>query len=291
MKNIRQLRFSLFYFKILIPLCIIVLSICACSHSVTNSNGSFTYPYGVFLGAEPEDIKYMEAYETVVVEGQAFSKKDVARLKEAGHTVLSYINVGSIEEYRPYYDDYSQYALDVYENWEDERWVDVTAPEWQDFVVNELAAELRDKGFDGLFVDNLDVYYHYPSEESFEAITIILRSFKSLGFYVSINGGDVYVTECLERFDSARDIFDAVNQETVFTKIVWDKKDKFDKQSGSEREYFQEYLEMVHEKGVDVYLLEYSKDKKMEKKVREYCDEKGYRYYVSRTLNLDVVKS
>lgn len=256
-----------------------------------SKSGTFPSPYGVFLGADPEDIKYMDAYETVVVEGQAFSKKDVSKLKEAGHTVLSYINVGSIEEYRPYYDDYSQYALDVYENWEDERWVDVTAPEWQDFVVNELAADLRDKGFDGLFVDNLDVYFHYPSEESFEAITSILRSFKSLGFYVSINGGDVYVTECLERYDSARDIFDAVNQETVFTKIIWDKKDKFDKQSGSEREYFQEYLEMVHETGVDVYLLEYSKDKKMEKKVREYCDEKGYRYYVSRTLNLDVVKS
>lgn len=273
-------------------ICLLVISILftGCSGIVSRGD-SFTYPYGVFLGAEPEDIKYMEAYDTVVVEGQAFSKKDVSRLKEAGHTVLSYINVGSIEEYRPYYDDYSQYALDVYENWEDERWVDVTAPEWQDFVVNELAAELRDKGFDGLFVDNLDVYFHHPSEESFEAITSILRSFKSLGFYVSINGGDVYVTECLERYDSARDIFDAVNQETVFTKIIWDKKDKFDKQSGSEREYFQEYLEMVHEKGVDVYLLEYSKDKKMEKKVREYCDEKGYRYYVSRTLNLEVVKS
>ena len=276
--------------RLLICLLVISILVTGCTGAVSRG-GSFTYDYGVFLGAEPEDIEYMKSYETVVVEGQAFSKKDVSRLKEAGHTVLSYINVGSIEEYRPYYDDYSQYALDVYENWEDERWVDVTAPEWQDFVVNELAAELRDKGFDGLFVDNLDVYYHYPSEESFEAITSILRSFKSLGFYVSINGGDVYVTECLERYDSARDIFDAVNQETVFTKIIWDKKDKFDKQSGSEREYFQEYLEMVHEKGVDVYLLEYSKDKKMEKKVREYCDEKGYRYYVSRTLNLEVVKS
>ena len=99
------------------------------------------------------------------------------------------------------------------------------------------------------------------------------------------------MTEYLERFGSADGVFDAVNQETVFTKIIWDKKDKFDKQSGAEREYFQKYLEMVHETGVDVYLLEYSKDKKMEKKVREYCDKKGYRYYVSRTLNLEVVKS
>ena len=206
------------------------------------SNNSFRFNYGVFLGASPEDLEYMKSYETIVIDGQLFSRADVSELKEAGHTVLSYINVGSIEEYRPYYDEYSEYTLDVYENWEDERWVDVTAPEWQWFVVHELAEDIRKKGFDGVFVDNLDVYYHYPSEEAFKAITGMLIAFKDLGFYVSINGGDVFVTEYLERFGSADGVFDAVNQETVFTKIIWDKKDKFDKQSGSEREYFQEYL-------------------------------------------------
>ena len=183
--------------------------------------------------------------------------------------------------------EYSEYTLDVYENWEDERWVDVTAPEWQWFVVHELAEDIRKKGFDGVFVDNLDVYYHYPSEEAFKAITGMLIAFKDLGFYVSINGGDVFVTEYLERFGSADWVFDAVNQETVFSKIIWDEKDKFDEQDSAEREYFQEYLEMVHEKGIDVYLLEYTKDKRLTRKIRKYCKEKGYRYYVSGTLNLD----
>lgn len=252
-----------------------------------SKSGTFLSPYGVFLGASPEDIKNMESYETIVIDGQLFSWADVSELKEAGHTVLSYINVGSIEEYRPYYDEYSEYTLDVYENWEDERWVDVTAPEWQWFVVHELAEDIRKKGFDGVFVDNLDVYYHYPSEEAFKAITGMLIAFKDLGFYVSINGGDVFVTEYLERFGSADGVFDAVNQETVFSKIIWDEKDKFDEQDSAEREYFQEYLEMVHEKGIDVYLLEYTKDKRLTRKIRKYCKEKGYRYYVSGTLNLD----
>ena len=251
------------------------------------SNNSFRFNYGVFLGASPEDLEYMESYETIVIDGQLFSRADVSELKEAGHTVLSYINVGSIEEYRPYYDEYSEYTLDVYENWEDERWVDVTAPEWQWFVVHELAEDFRKKGIDGVFVDNLDVYYHYPSEEAFKAITGMLIAFKDLGFYVSINGGDVFVTEYLERFGSADGVFDAVNQETVFSKIIWDEKDKFDEQDSAEREYFQEYLEMVHEKGIDVYLLEYTKDKRLTRKIRKYCKEKGYRYYVSGTLNLD----
>ena len=252
-----------------------------------SKSGTFHSPYGVFLGASPEDLEYMKSYETIVIDGQLFSRADVSELKEAGHTVLSYINVGSIEEYRPYYDKYSEYTLDVYENWEDERWVDVTAPEWQWFVVHELAEDFRKKGFDGVFVDNLDVYYHYPSEEAFKAITDMLITFKDLGFYVSINGGDVFVTEYLERFGSADGVFDAVNQETVFSKIIWDEKDKFDEQDSAEREYFQEYLEMVHENGIDVYLLEYTKDMRLTRMIRKYCKEKGYRYYVSGTLNLD----
>ena len=53
----------------------------------------------------------------------------------------------------------------------------------QSFVTKDLASDLKDKGFDGLFVDNLDVYYHYPSEENFDAITSILKAFKEYGFY------------------------------------------------------------------------------------------------------------
>ena len=248
----------------------------------------FKFHYGVFLGAEPEDANSMKAYQTIVVEGQSYTKQQVSDLKNYGHTVYSYLNLGSLEEYRPYYDRFSQYTLDVYENWEDEKWVDVTVPEWQDFLVNELAPELKDKGFDGLFIDNVDVYYIYPSEESFEAITSLLKSFKAMGFYVSINGGDVYVSECIERFGSVSDIFDAVNQETVFTKIIWDEEDTFEEQDGEERKYFQEYLANVHAHGVDVYLLEYTKDKDLIEKIKDYCRDKGYIYYVSKTLNLDV---
>lgn len=247
----------------------------------------FEYKYGVFLGAEPEAVERMSAYEILVVEGQAFSERDVSELKTAGHKVLSYINVGSVEEYRPYYSDFEQYTLDVYENWEDEKWVDVTVPEWQNFIVADLSSELKDKGFDGLFVDNVDVYYHYHTDEVFEALTYILRSFQSMGFYVSVNGGDEYVTEYMNRYGALDKLIDAVNQETVFTKIIWDESDFFDVQDDEERRYFQKYLSKVHKHGVDVYLLEYCKDDALESVVKGYCDKKGYYYYVSTTLNLE----
>jgi Predicted extracellular endo alpha-1,4 polygalactosaminidase or related polysaccharide hydrolase len=146
---------------------------------------------------------------------------------------------------------------------------------------------LKEKGFDGLFVDNLDVYYLYPSEENFEAITYILKAFKEYGFYVTINGGDEYVKECLERFETTDDLFDAVNQETVFSRIIWDEEDTFGTQETSEREYFTEYLGEVSKRGIDVYLLEYTTDDKLIQEIESFCKERGYYYYVSPKLNLE----
>lgn len=270
--------------------CLLFLSACN-SHDYNNqeSEDDVTFEYGVFIGADPDDVKYLDRYKTIVIDGQLFSREQINQLKSSGHIVYSYINVGALENYRDYYSDYEKYTLDVYENWEDERWVDVSSPEWKDFIINDLAAELYEKGIDGLFVDNLDVYYHYKSEENYEAITEILQAFKSYGLYVVINGGDVYVTECIERYDSLDDIFDAVNQETVFSSIIWDE-DRFGTQESAERKYFQEYLERVKRSGRDVYLLEYTTDEKVIKDIKDYCSEKGYKYYISSTLGLEVEK-
>ena len=258
------------------------------STEIADRNVEFAYEYGVFLGAEPEDVEGMKQYETIVVEGQLFTREEVEALQQEGHKVFSYINVGAIENYREYYKDYEKFTLDVYENWEDEKWIDVTEQEWQSFVTDDLAGELKDKGFDGLFVDNLDVYYHYPSDESFDAITSILKAFKDYGFYVSINGGDVYVQKCLDTFESVDDLFDAVNQETVFSSIIWDEEDTFGSQDASETENFTEYLDEVAKQGIDVYLLEYTTDEKLIDDIKKFCGEKGYYYYISPKLNLEV---
>ena len=251
---------------------------------ISCSRNSFRFEYGVFIGAEAEDVDAMKDYRIIVVEGQLFDKNEVKALQDEGHEVWSYINVGSVEEYRPYFDEYEDITLDVYENWEDERWVDVTQDEWKDFVVDELAGDLADKGFDGLFVDNLDVYYLYPSEESFQNLTQILRSFKEMGFYVCINGGDTFVSECIER-GVADELFDAVNQESVLSCILWDE-DAFGVQDESESSYFREYLKDVKKHGFDVYLLEYTKDEDLAREIREFCEENGYGYYISESLEL-----
>ena len=243
------------------------------------------YEYGVFLGAEPEDIPDMESYKKIVIDAQSFSESQISGLKESGHIVYSYINIGSVEEYRSYFDTYSKYTLGVYENWEDERWVDVSQKEWQDFIVKKLTKEILDKGVDGLFVDNCDVYYNYQKDKIYDGVTEILKGLKSYGTYVIINGGDTYVKEYAERNGDLSAVMDAENQESVFSAINWDD-NSFTENKASDREYFQDYCKLVSDLGKDVYLLEYTKSSSTIEAIKEYCAENGYTYYASSTLDL-----
>ena len=251
--------------------------------SCSTAGSGIPYTYGVFLGLDGKDISAAEEYRTVVIDAQYFSADDIAELKQNGHMVLSYINLGALENFRPYYKEYESCTLDVYENWEEEKWVDVAAPRWKDFM-SELSVKLLDKGCDGLFVDNADVYYHYHTDSVFDGITDILRSFKKAGAYVSVNGGDVYVSEYADRY-GCLDVIDAVNQETVFSEIDFDS-GTFSSNSAKEREYFTEYINRVNSFGKDVFLLEYTTDKKLIAEIDSFCREKGYTYYCSQTLEL-----
>ena len=154
----------------------------------------------------------------------------------------------------------------------------------------KLAPEIFDKGVDGFFVDNVDVYYNYKNDEIFEGVTKILNGLKAYDAYVMINGGDTYVMEYAKRYGNLDDIMDAVNQESVFSFINWDTK-TFSANSSEDRNYYQNYIETVDSLGKDVYLLEYTTDKKLIQEISEYCSDKNFRYYAADNLELLIPKS
>ena len=248
-----------------------------------------TYPedcsFGVFIGAGPEALQKILEYDTVVIDAQYFTAEQIKEIHSVGHKVYSYINAGSLEDFRPYYQEYEQYTLGAYEHWDEERWVDVSVQAWQDFVLKSLAPDILGKGVDGLFVDNADVYYMYQSPEIFDGLEIILKGLQSMDTYVVINGGDTFVTEYMDHGGKFCDIADAVNQESVFGRIEWDE-NRFSENDPDERAYFQEYVEKVAADGGDIYLLEYTTDSKLIKQIKAYCRKHHFRYYISTTLEL-----
>ena len=70
------------------------------------------------------------------------------------------------------------------------------------------------KGVDGFFVDNTDVYYNYPQESIYDGILTILDYMNHTGRKIMINGGDCFVKKYLTAEKNV--LIDGVNQENVF---------------------------------------------------------------------------
>ena len=264
---------------IILVLCAAITLIAACNKAPDNKS------YGVFLSLE-SDLDSLSAYDTVVIDAQYFSRGEIKKFKQQDHKVYSYINIGSLETFRDYYDSYSDLALCPYEHWDEEVWIDASSSRWQSFIVDELIPSLAGKGIDGFFVDNCDVYYVNPTPEIMDGLTVMLRSMKDTGLDVIINGGDCYLDAYCASGGAWDDIITGINQESVFSSISWDT-DSFGTADPEDHEYYSDYIERYSALGADIYLLEYTTDKKLISEIDSYCKRNGFDYYISDSIELD----
>lgn len=268
--------------RLMLVLCMII-ALVGCSNQDKQDKKS----YGVFLNANHSDLKNLKGYDYLVIDGQNFSKADIKKLHKDNNKVISYLNVGSIETFRSYYKNYQDITLSVYEGWEDERWVDVSKEKWKTFIINK-AKQLKAKGIDGYFIDNCDVLYHYNNKKIFNGLVSILRDLKKTLDIVIINGGDCFVDQYYDKYHKVNDVLSGINQETVFSAIDFDHNRKLKVQDKKNSLYYQSYIEKYAKVGVNIYLLEYTKDQKIKDKIVKYADKHKFKYYISKSVNLEI---
>jgi endo-alpha-1,4-polygalactosaminidase (GH114 family) len=162
----------------------------------------------------------------------------------------------------------------------------VSRPEWQKHI-NEEAGLLAEKGVDGFFLDNTDVYYLYPSADIFRGLVEIVDEIGQYKKDILINGGDVFVAEAILDAPTPLIQITGVNQECVFTGIDFDN-NTTTSQSPEVSEYYQAYLERCKEAGLSVYLTEYGEDTESGswEMLDEYCGKHQFTYFVSKSLSL-----
>ena len=100
----------------------------------------------------------------------AYSEEDICSLESQGVLVVSYLNLGTIEDFRRYEPQLRAYSLAEYEDWPGEYWLDVTQPQVQDYLVENVARSLASRGVDGFYLDNLDLVLRYPTDQVREGI-------------------------------------------------------------------------------------------------------------------------
>ena len=265
---------------------LIQLLLTSCSNSHIVSDNSF----GVFLGMDSTGVNNLLDYQNVAIEIEEFDKSNIDRLKENNISIYAYLSVGSLENYRPYYNEFKQYTFQEYENWEDEKWIDVSISSWQE-KLNELATSFKNLGADGLFLDNFDVYYYASEisaefgEKNYQGCHQILENLSKTGLKLLINSG----TDFLERLEKENDPLinevDWYAQECVFSSIKNYQRNIFTRQNKEDREYYQSIINMM-KKHSNILLIEYTRNKTIINDIKSYCIEYNCHYFITDNVGL-----
>ena len=318
--------------------------------------------YKVMLSTKATKLPKTNEECLLAIEPEDYTKEELKSLKEKGYTLLGYISVGSVSDERDYYSKLKKYTLGKLEDWQHERYLNVAVGYVQSWLINR-AKQIINMGFDGLWVDNLDVYEYYRSDELYKGIITVLSEYKKLG-YVMVNGGSVFISRLVGElstmhkvqigayrvYDNAKrqcDIIkqhginaiiveenglykvqvgafinksnaenklqsvieagfkdaiiatykhdveksafpNGVTQEEVFSLIKnYSGKGKFGKQSSKESKYYKQCLLVFLEHGIEVFLLEYTKDNSLKEEIAKYCEVNNITgYYISEDVNL-----
>jgi hypothetical protein len=264
----------------------------SCTSETVLSPSGGREDYGVFCGLDSRKIEITYHYNLVIIDGMNFSAQNITSLHNNGVRVYSYLNIGSIETFRDYYDQFKDHTLKDYAGWPEEKWMDVSYQPWQVYVTQTLAPMLKAKGLDGFFVDNSDVYSEEVSKTQpvYDGLLNIYRGLGTQGLPVIINGGDTFVERALEAGELDPCV-KGINQECVFTSITsYNGDGVFGVQKADATGYYKAYLEKCKQSGkLQVYITEYMKEKSGSPmdKIADYCLKNNFFYYIAPSLKLD----
>jgi uncharacterized protein (TIGR01370 family) len=148
-------------------------------------------------------------------------------LLEQKKTVIGYISLGEVENYRDYYKAVEAEGI-LYEknpNWPDSRYVDVRDARWTRRVVEDLIPRLLHKGFQGIFIDTLDnpadlerrdpVKFKGMTQAAANLVKAIRRHYPRM---------HIMLNRSYEILPAVEGLIDSVLGESVFTEIDFEKK-------------------------------------------------------------------
>src|SRR6185436_21026753 len=101
----------------------------------------------------------------------AWTAAEITELKAGGRNrVISYMNVGSCENFREYFNQAPPGFVPCknnlraqrgrYSGYPDEIWMDPSNPDYSKLIVDHVAVRLAKTGVDGFFLDNMEIVEH-----------------------------------------------------------------------------------------------------------------------------------
>lgn len=144
-----------------------------------------TFALALGDGAAERDLS---GYDLVVIDGDEPAAR-VKALRAGGAIVLGYLDVGTIEPYRTWYERAKPYRLEFWPDW-GEWYADVSKRGFRDLIAKKVAPAILRRGFDGLFLDNVDMIETHRARRA-GMLALVRRLAKLPGLVFAQNGDDI----------------------------------------------------------------------------------------------------
>jgi uncharacterized protein (TIGR01370 family) len=144
--------------------------------------------FALALGDGASAPAKLAGYDLVVVDGSTPATR-VKRLRAQGALVLGYLSVGTIEPYRSWFEAAKPYRLERWDDW-GEWYADVGQPGFRSLIVRRVAPAIMRRGFDGLFLDNVDMIDQHRAQAA-GMRKLVARLAARPGYLFAQNGDEI----------------------------------------------------------------------------------------------------
>ncbi len=111
-------------------------------------------------------VELLGQFKRVIVEPDNMTLDELKALHQQGSRVYAYVSIGEVNPSRKWYKQVAKTWVLGRNNVWDSEVLDLTQSEWRDFVIKQLVAPLAEKGYDGLFLDTLDSFHLYATNQT-----------------------------------------------------------------------------------------------------------------------------
>ena len=144
----------------------------------------------------------LRGYSLVVVDGETTPATRVRTLQASGSIVLAYLSIGTIEDGRWWSNAARGYRLDRWADW-GEWYANVNDRGFRGLVAGRVLPRMMAAGYDGVFLDNVDMVESHPGQRSGMAALLsqVSRDVHNRGRLVLAQNGDTQLPWMLPWLD------------------------------------------------------------------------------------------
>ncbi|MFL0094212.1 endo alpha-1,4 polygalactosaminidase [Tenacibaculum maritimum] len=231
----------------------------------------------IFLCYGKVPVQQIVDFKYVILEEAHYTKEEVSEIKKKNDNVLCYISLGEVHQYVSFYKEAKKYTLQGKNTTWNSYYLDLEQKPLQHILLQNIQEKLR-KGFDGLFLDNIDNYGPYGKQKHLqkklvEFLATIKNNFPTI--YLMQNAG-------LPLVEYTHPYVNSVAIESVITNYDFQHKEyKFRKRR--ERKRIIKALQKIeYEYKIPFLLIEYTNNKRKYRKIKRKLKRHNWNLFIGQ---------